>query len=186
MGLFTSKDKTDNPPPAPGAAGNEIRKLAGAGDLAATVRAAPSDPSEARIETSKPSRGRPSVSRSGPAATSTEQSEKDRQKQERKERSLRVIGSQLTKGVAEIPYDLWAFFYADPELCLTKEEAKELAEAYFELAQAMDVDFSHPIWIAFTIVITNKAMIKARWEMLQEKERKARVQLAAEKQERTM
>lgn len=90
-------------------------------------------------------------------------------KEEKRLAAMAVIGTQMMKEVAEIPYSTWAFLAQDPELRLSPDEAKELAESYYLMAQAIGADFSGPWSIGFTIIMQNLGFIGTRLKLQAEK-----------------
>jgi hypothetical protein len=77
---------------------------------------------------------------------------------------------------------MWAKFARDQFFELTPEEAKELSDAYFELAQALQPDLTSPWVIGFGIMVQNGMLIAPRLRYMKEQEAKAA--LAAAEEER--
>ena len=144
-----------------------IDEIASAAPSSTGSQAKPLDESRATVK-----RGRPSAA-SIPAPAPQAQS--DKAKEERKAKAMSIVGEALMREIAVIPYETWAFMASDPLLRLTEAEQKELADAYFLLAQAYDPDFSKPFWLALTITAKNWNLVSKRV-----KEHSDRVKLAKE------
>lgn len=84
--------------------------------------------------------------------------------EEEKRRRLRMerIGGAICKKVASIPYRAWANIAGDPELCLRPDQQKELADAYFEMAQGYGAGFDSPIWGIMAVLAINGDFIAER------------------------
>lgn len=165
MSLF-SKDKSSSPVDAKG---SQLDSMANFPDMAAAVGAAPSTTKAGAEEIARPS-NRPSsrASRTPPSApVPPAKTAEEIKKEELRKKALDVVGKELCSEIAEIPYEVWAFMASNPELRLTKEEATELADSYFLLAQAIDPDFSSPWMLGFTLMAKNVVLVAKRVKMEQ-------------------
>lgn len=111
-----------------------------------------------------------------PQTTRSSRDRKSRESQEKAEeerlklQAMEVIGKQLMAQIASIPYDTWAFLASDPALKLSPSEQKQLADSYYLLAQAVNPDFSKPIWIMTVIALQNLSLVGVRLKHLATKQ----------------
>jgi len=155
----------------------EVRKVSGYKSIGDVANAAPS--SYGDVKTS------PAAARRIAAAATKRETKEEiaaREKEERKQKAIATIGARYCKLLATTPYSMWAKFARDQFFELTPEEAKELSDAYFELAQALQPDLTSPWVIGFGIMVQNGMLIAPRLRYMKEQEAKAA--LAAAEEER--
>lgn len=149
----------------------EVRKMSGFSGISDVAKAAPSSysetaPSQTRVRSAAPASAKQAKLSKADAAAAA--------KEERKRKALETVGKRYCKLIAEIPYDMWAKFAEDKMLALNEAEAKELADSYYELAQAIEPDFSNPWIIGFGICIQNGMLITSRYKYLSDLEEEAK------------
>jgi hypothetical protein len=81
---------------------------------------------------------------------------------ERRKLAMDKIGGVITRKVASVPYVLWAAMASNDSLRLTKDEQKELADAYLEIARGYDADFSSPFFGVFAAIAINAEFVAKR------------------------
>lgn len=85
------------------------------------------------------------------------------------------IAKEMMKDVAGMPYEVWAFIAADPALALSKDEEKELSDAYFLVAQSLSLG-GMPKWLVLPLFLVgrNAKIMKGKMSYLRtNEERKA-------------
>lgn len=151
---------------------DEIRKMGGHdGDLAKAIESAPDDtgiaiPSDtpAKIRSRKPKQVYQSPQ---PVAPQISPEEIARLKQVAD--AQKKIGQDMMKDVAAIPYDVWAFLASDETKALSKEEEKELSDAYFLVAQSLNYSAMSPFWSGMLFLLSRNArLVKARIKSMDE------------------
>ena len=88
----------------------------------------------------------------------------------KREKSRELVGRHLLNKIAKLPYSVWAYLAADPSLALSPEEQKDLADAYYMLAQAYDVDFSKPAYAMLVVMAAHADILTVRLERFMPKE----------------
>lgn len=169
MPLFGTKAKHQpeplNIPTQDEAQASSVRQMSGYKNIEDVKKDAPTSD-----EAPASSRGQRQTSAAQTQRTSraqvTAQAEKDRAKAERQQRAMEIIGKQLMDGLAGVPYEIWAFWLSDPALALKEEEQKELADAYYMLAQAFEPDFSKPIYLVPILALMNLRFTGRRFAYL--------------------
>lgn len=146
----------------------EVRKMGGYTSIEDVAKAAPSSYAESSI----PSSGTSKRSVRQTAATKKEQ--EDAKRELRKQQALETIGKRYAEMLAKIPYKMWARFADDQNLDLTKEEGAELAQSYYELAQAINPDLTSPWVIGLGLIIQNGMLVTARLKYLADEEKEER------------
>lgn len=111
---------------------SETKKMTGFSDINAVASAAPEKASSAGTAT--PSRSSSATPR---ARQKAEETKKQEEKDKRVEEALSKVGTVMMKELACLPYEAWAFFFADPALKLDAKQAEELANSYYLIAQAL-------------------------------------------------
>jgi hypothetical protein len=157
LGLFSKTEKTIPSPDRD----SQLRNMAEFPDLATAVASAPATTKSSPDDVAKPSRAvrrssPPSASSAGSAQPAPTQEEITKERLRRE--AMATIGKDVCEEIAAIPYEVWAFMASDPELRLTDEERKKLADSYFLLAQSVNPDFSSP-WMLMFVVIAKNAML---------------------------
>jgi hypothetical protein len=156
----------------------EIRGLSGYSGIDDVRNAAPdkSGTSDSSGDTRGSGRTRSTSSASAAPATSARgrkaytEAQEEAKKAERKQKALDTAGKTILGKAAAVPYDAWAAFAAEPFLRLSEEEQKELADAYFEIAQAFDIDFSNKWLLLGGMCMFHINIIGVRMKMLADKE----------------
>lgn len=165
MGLFSSDEKKpDTERSADNVKSESVRSMSGFASLADVKRQAPTDDAEGE----RPVRGRKSASEKqrSRSAETAQAAKKDAAKEELKKKALEVVGEDICADIASIPYDVWAFWMADPNLALTKDEQEKLAKSYFLLAQVMEPDLSSPWMLGVMVLLNNVRMVGRRFTYL--------------------
>lgn len=150
---------------------DEIRKMGGHdGSMESAIADAP-DSSDIPIPSSTrsvKSRTRKPIQTSDPIID--KKSQEDAARQAKIDEARRKIGENMMKDIAAIPYDVWAFIASDNSKSLSKEEEKELSDAYYLVAQSFNFS-SSPTWMAVVFLLSkNSRLIKARVKSLKELE----------------
>lgn len=149
----------------------EIRKMGGHdGDITAAAQDAP-DNTDIPIPSSTRAvrRGR-KPSNIQPIQPIQTISAEEAAKQAKVDLARKKIGEDMMRDLAALPYDVWAFIASDESKSLTKEEEKELADAYYLVAQSFSFS-SSPTWMAVLFLISrNSRLIKSRVKSLKELE----------------
>ena len=178
MSIFDLNSEPDStPPPQPPTAVKqaEMRKMVGYENISDVAADAPSDYATPANRESKRERASGRSERSERASVRTQAAQKKdaeaAAKAERQQRALETIGKKYAKLLAELPYEFWARFADDPRLKLNPEQAKELADDYFLLAQSINPDLTSPWVIALGIVISNAILIVERLKYLGDEEK---------------
>jgi hypothetical protein len=174
MGLFDKPAPKVSPSPAPSVARpaedpartTELHKMAGTSSLAEVAATAPANAS-AVTEASR-ARGRARVTATREPVKTPEQIAKEQQQQ----KAMEIVGKDIMSTIAALPYDTWAFMAADEEMKLTPEEAKELADAYYLLAQTANPDFSKPVWLIGALLFKNVGLVGKRMKIQAAKEKR--------------
>lgn len=86
----------------------------------------------------------------------------DPEEEKRKRLRIERIGGAICKKVAGLPYTFWANVAGDPEMKLRPEQQKELADAYFEMAQGYGAGFESPIWGVLAVIAINGDLVAER------------------------
>lgn len=178
MELWRKKNKEPELPTKTG----EIRNMAGhGGDFASAAKSAPESTAQ---EVASPANSKPSTrsrrpSSSAPAPVSTKEMQdlaKKAEAIEKQRAALQRIGEEMMRDIAGTPYEVWAFLAQDPSLKLTKEEEKDLAEAYWLVAQSISLGDT-PVWITAPLFLLsrNGRLVKARMELRQKKAAEAEI-----------
>lgn len=156
MTLWGNDDKPDTPE---NVKGESVRSMSGFASLADVKSQAPKDDAEER-----PAGKRGRTSKQTARATETAQAaRKDAEKEERKKEAMKVVGEDVCKDIASIPYDVWAFYMQDPNLSLTPDEQTKLAKSYFLLAQVLEPDLSSPWMLGVMVLLNNVRMVGRRF-----------------------
>jgi len=87
---------------------------------------------------------------------------KTTQKTTKQKRDASAIGRIVIRKLARLPYRTWAAWMKDPRFDLTAEDQKELTDAYMEIVQGLDVDFSSPKWAFIAVLSVNADLVTAR------------------------
>lgn len=160
------------PPPPTEVKQAQMRKMVGYDTIEDVAKDAPSDyatPANGeRGSTSRRERANRSTVRK---ETQNKREAAEAEKAERQQKALNTIGKKYAKLLAELPYEFWARFADDPRLKLSDEQAKELADDYFLLAQSINPDLTSPWVIALGIVISNAILIVERLKYLGDEEK---------------
>lgn len=151
----------------------EIRKLAGGQDFPTMAASAPSDTSsDTAIPTgSKPAkRGRPYASQ--PVSQITQKTIEDAEAKAKRDAALNKIAAGMMEDTAAMPYEVWAFVAHDSSLRLTREEEKDLAQAYQLVSEYVSAGKMLPAWVILPLFIAgrNAKLIKKRVQEMAEKE----------------
>jgi hypothetical protein len=133
----------------------QIREMSGHATLDDVKKAAPSHESD----TAQPPNARTRTARQ---AKQEQERTSQAQQEQKRENAMAVVGGQMMRELAEVPYSLWAFLASDPNLRLNPEDATRLAESYYILAQAYEPDFSKPFWLIPTITLMHLKLVAAR------------------------
>jgi hypothetical protein len=162
LDIFKDKDKSPNPTKE-----DQIRQMGGhGGDLETAISSAPDDTGIAipSATESKP-RGR---RKSGPQPVSSPQpvtpikSQAEIEAERKRNEAVRKIQSEMAKDVAGLPYEAWAFIAQDNSKALSKEEEKELAEAYAMVAETLTISVN-PLWTGIMFILSRNAkFVRAR------------------------
>jgi hypothetical protein len=110
---------------------SETKKMTGFKDIGDVAANAPEKASSAGV--ASPSRSATSARGKKVSAEQQKQEEKDKKVDE----ALSKVGTEMMKELACLPYEAWSLFFSDPDLRLTEEEAKQLANSYFLIAQSL-------------------------------------------------
>ena len=152
----------------------EIRKMGGHdGDIAAAIASAPESsddiPIASSVSPSRKKKGRP-ISPQPAIPIVPQISAEEAKRQADIAAARKKIGESMMKDLAGMPYDIWAFVASDDSLSLTKDEEKELADAYYLVAQSFNFS-SSPTWTAVLFLISHNArLVKSRVKSLKELE----------------
>ena len=171
--LNSEPDSTPPPPPPTEVKQSQMRKMVGYDTIQDVAADAPSDYATPSNRERGDSRTRREKTERSSARTQA-QVKRDAEAQvkaERQQRALETIGKKYAKLLAELPYEFWARFADDPRLKLNPEQAKELADDYFLLAQSINPDLTSPWVIALGIVISNAILIVERLKYLGDEEK---------------
>lgn len=149
----------------------EIRKMGGHdGDITSAAQDAPDNtdiPIPSSTRTVRRGRKPSNIQPIQPIQTI---SAEDAAKQAKIDLARKKIGEDMMRDLAGLPYDVWAFIASDESKSLTKEEEKELADAYYLVAQSFSFS-SSPTWTAVLFLISrNSRLIKSRVKSLKELE----------------
>ena len=169
MGLFEKKDEPIKTLDRP----EEIRKMGGHdGDLDKAIANAPDNtdiaiPSDSSPKSRRGKYSKPVVPQNQAVVPTVSPEELARQKAIAD--AQKKIGESMMKDVAGIPYDVWAFIASDESLSLTKEEEKELAEAYYLVSQSLSFSSMSPFWQGMLFLISRNArLVKSRIKSMDE------------------
>jgi len=143
----------------------EVRKMGGFTSIQDVAKSAPTDYKDAPPSTGT---GKRQTARQ---AEVTKKALEEAKKEDRRQKALETIGKRYAEMLAKIPYKMWARFADDQRLDLTKEEAAELAQSYFELAQAINPDLTSPWVIGIGVIIQNGMLVTARLKYLADEEK---------------
>jgi hypothetical protein len=150
----------------------EIRKMGGHdGSMANAIADAPDDTGIAiPSEPARKSRTRiPKPTGTIPAPQGPTISPEDIIRQKQIAEAQKKIGESMMLDIAGVPYDIWAFVASDESLSLTKAEEKELADAYYLVAQSMSFSSMSPFWQGMLFLISRNArLVKARVKLFKE------------------
>lgn len=133
-----------------------VREMSGFDSIGAVRNAAPSSTAgEFNINPEKP--------RSRTSARAVQQSKEDlvaAEKEKQRLRALETVGKEYMRKLASVPYESWATLADDPYYKLKPEEAKDLADSYYILAQSTNIDFSNP-WVMGLGILSLHAVLIA-------------------------
>jgi hypothetical protein len=128
--LTVVEQKSDTPDTS-----SETKKMSGFSDIHSVAAAAPETVRSGDVAT--PTRGGPAASRGRKTKAATVEEKKQEEHSKLVEEALSKVGAEMMRSLAELPYEAWAMFFSDPEMRLTKEESKTLADSYFLIAKAL-------------------------------------------------
>lgn len=175
MALFDRKQNANKPD-----AGNvsesvsakqeSVSKMDGYATMGDVKNAAPDSTSSFTVEPER-QRGKRSTTRNVKDVAQEAgaiQSEKDRLK------ALETAGKRILERLASVPYDAWAKLAEDEFYRLKPDEAKELAESYYLIAQGAKMDFSKPIWMITGVACLHLILVSERLKYMNEKAESAK------------
>jgi hypothetical protein len=168
VGIFDIGKDNDEiaTPDKAGVKQEQVKQMAGFKDIREVAKAAPSG-----YGTSNPS-DTPSGRRLSSRDKAKQKEEQERQeKLEKRRRAIATLGKRYAKWLAENPYKMWAAFADDDRLKLNPEEAAELSEMYFELAEALEPDLTAWYVIAIGIAAQNSSLVIERLKYINEMEK---------------
>lgn len=111
--------------------------------------------------------GQPGVAGSGSkTAKPARLSRADAERAEKSDKAREMIGAILCKKAARGPYVALAAVFNDARWLLLQEEEKELYQAYLQLAESTDADFTKPIWSWIAVLAVNSDILAARLPLL--------------------
>ena len=111
---------------------SETKKMTGFSNIKDVAAAAPAKPSGGDVATPVRTGGRAAATRG-----KTEEEKQKEAKDAAVEEALSKVGAEMMRELACLPYEAWAYFFSDPQLKLTEQEAKTLANSYFLIAKAL-------------------------------------------------
>lgn len=170
MALFRSKGKEgnqdvkdDSGQSTGDAKQKSVREMSGYDSISAVRSAAPESTAGESFNIHAPAdrlrTGAGSVRGAAPKKLTKEElvaAEKEKQRL----RALETVGKEYMRKLASVPYDSWAMLAADSYYKLKPEEAKELADSYYILAQSTNIDFSNP-WVMGLGILSLHAVLIA-------------------------
>jgi len=113
---------------------SETKKMTGFRDIADVAASAPERATGADVATpakTSTRTGTPSGKRQ------TAEQKKEAERNALVEEALGKVGVEMMRELACLPYEAWAFFFSDPGLKLTEQQAKTLADNYYLIAKAL-------------------------------------------------
>jgi hypothetical protein len=137
----------------PSETGNMAKDILGSSSLEELRGNAPSDDSResATADTNgKGKQGRPKKNAEELAA------------QEKRKKAMQSIGKVLCRKVASTPYAFWASLVKNDSLRLNPQEQQELTDAYLEICQGYDADFTSPFFGVMAALAINAECIATR------------------------
>lgn len=167
MDLFNEKDK-----PTPNKE-DQIRQMGGhSGKLENAIESAPDDTGIAIPSTTEtPRRGRKKSSGrwdspqvvTSPTPVVPIKSQAEIEAERKRQEAIKKIQSEMAKDVAGMPYEVWAFIAQDDAKALSKEEEKELSDAYALVAETLPLGNLNPMWTGIMFILSRNAkFIRAR------------------------
>ena len=157
---------------------SETKKMTGYKSIDDVAAAAPSN----AAEIATPVKSSSAVASSTKAPTGkrlTAEQKKEEEKNKAVEEALSKIGVEMMTELANLPYDAWAAFFGDPDLKLSAEQAKTLADSYFLIAKALKPEqmASWKILIAFAALQNTRIVLqKLREHDAKKREEKKRLE----------
>ena len=165
MSLWDEQKKKDESQETADRHAENIRGMAGFKNLEEVASTAPKSDDEPVTRQDKKTSKR--AQQEAARQQQQKQAAEDKRKDELKQAALQMLGQDVCKDFAAIPYDVWAFWMSDPNLGLTKEEQRELADTYWMLAQALQPDFlASPWFLAVIVLLRNVRYVGRRFTYL--------------------
>lgn len=146
----------------------EVKKMSGYSDIKQVARDAPSSYDQNAAPASAPRRGRQSAA----AMRASEEDRKRAEDEAREKRIFEILAPKYCDMLARMPYKMWAAYAHELQLNLTEDEAKEIADLYFKLAEAMKPKMSSPWVMVFGIGVAHVGLVLPRLRLLEEKAQK--------------
>jgi hypothetical protein len=169
LGLFSDEKKE----PISGKV-DAIQGSAGFDDIAEATRSAPVTTSATPGAAPRTRRGRPGAQPTPVTPPTPVKTAAQAEAEQRKLDALKTIGEAMMRDMADTPYEIWAYLAQDESLKLTKEESKELAQAYVLVAQTMDFTNLSPFWSGMIFIAAKNAKLAGQ-----------RIKLIADKKAKT-
>lgn len=191
LALFTKKQNVGNPTEKSVSGGDsaatekrqsELRGISGFASIGDVKAAAPSSTVGETVNATGKTSGRASPASSRIASVgrkTTADVEADR-KAAKRQLALETAGRAILKKAAKLPYETWAILASDSDMELTPEQARDLADTYFEIAQGFDIDFSNPYILLFGMAGMHVDLVATRIKITNEKEKAKKAQRQAE------